>query len=185
MAKRALELRQAYRLLSPGPVTLLTSQYRGQPNIMAVAWAAPLSLDPPLIGVAIHPVRLTHEFVSKTDTFALNVPHLDLIAATHKCGTLSGREVEKGDKFVATGLTQAEPAEIDPPLIAECIGHLECMVIDRISRGDHDFFIAQVVALSAEEESFDGFWKTDEEGGHILHHLGADRYAALAKSYRA
>jgi flavin reductase (DIM6/NTAB) family NADH-FMN oxidoreductase RutF len=185
MAKHALELKQTHRLLSPGPVTLLTSQYRGQPNIMAVAWAAPLSLDPPLIGVAIHPVRLTHEFVSKTDTFALNVPHLDLIAATHKCGTLSGREVEKGDKFVAAGLTQAEPAQIDPPLIAECIGHLECMVIDRVSRGDHDFFIAQVVALSADEESFDGFWKTDEEGGHILHHLGGDRYAALARSYRA
>ena len=40
MVKRELELRLAHRLLSPGPVTLLTSQYRGQPNIMAVAWAA-------------------------------------------------------------------------------------------------------------------------------------------------
>jgi flavin reductase (DIM6/NTAB) family NADH-FMN oxidoreductase RutF len=185
MAKQALELRQAHRLLSPGPVTLLTSQYRGQPNIMAVAWTAPLSLDPPLIGVAIHPLRLTHEFVSKTDTFALNVPHLELIGATHKCGMLSGREVEKGDKFAAVGLTPEESAEIDPPLIAECIGHLECTVIDRVGRGDHDLFIAQVVALSADEASFDGFWKTDDEGGQILHHLGADRYAALARSYRA
>lgn len=185
MAKRALDLRQAHRLLSPGPVTLLTSQWRGQPNIMAVAWAAPLSLDPPLVGVAIHPTRLTHEFVTKTDAFALNVPYLDLIAATHQCGMVSGRDVEKGDKFVAVGLTPQEPTVIDPPLIAECIGHLECAVVDRVSRGDHDLFIAQIVALAADEAAFDGFWRTDEEGGRTLHHLGANRYAALAKSYRA
>lgn len=185
MAKRTLELGQAHRLLSPGPVTLLTTQYRGQPNIMAVAWAAPLSIDPPLIGVAIHPTRLSHEFITRTDCFALNVPHLELIAATHKCGILSGRDVEKGDKFAAVGLTPVEPAVIDPPLIAQCLGHLECAVIDRISRGDHDLFIAQVLALSAEEAAFDGFWKADDEGGQTLHHLGANRYAALAKCYRA
>ena len=182
MTKRALDLRQAHRLLSPGPVTLLSSQYRGQPNLMAVAWAAPLSLDPPLVGVAIHPARLTHEFVSKSEQFALNVPHLEIITATHRCGMLSGRD---GDKFVAAGLTMEPATAIDPPLVAECVGHLECGVVERVRLGDHDFFVGQVLALSAEEEAFDGFWKTDEEGGHILHHLGADRYAALAKSYRA
>lgn len=182
MAKRALDLRQAHRLLSPGPVTLLTSQYRGQPNVMAVAWAAPMSLDPPLIGVAIHPSRLTHEFVSKTEQFVLNVPHLEIITATHRCGMLSGRDE---DKFVVAGLTMAPPTELDPPLIAECLGHLECGVVERIRLGDHDLFVGQVLALSADEEAFDGFWKTDDEAGHILHHLGADRYAALAKSYRA
>ena len=184
MAKRALELGQAHRLLSPGPVSLLTSQWRGQMNIMTVAWAAPLSVDPPLLGVAIHPTRLTHDFINRTEAFALNIPHLELITATHQCGIISGRELEKHDKFAAVGLTPLEATVIDPPLIAECIGHLECAVIDRVSRGDHDFFIAQVLALAAEEESFDGFWKSDEEGGRTLHHLGANRYAALAKGYR-
>ncbi len=182
MAKRALELRLAHRLLSPGPVTLLSSQYRGQPNLMAVAWATVMSADPPLVGVAIHPSRLTHEFVAKSEQFALNVPHLELIAATHRCGVLSGRDE---DKFAIAGLTPEPAIEIEPPLVAECIGHLECGVIDRIRLGDHDFFVGRVLAIAAEEESFDTFWKTDEEGGHILHHLGADRYAALAKMYRA
>jgi flavin reductase (DIM6/NTAB) family NADH-FMN oxidoreductase RutF len=182
MAKCALDLRQAHRLLSPGPVTLLSSQYRGQPNLMAVAWAAPVSLDPPLVGVAIHPSRLSHEFVSKAEQFALNVPHLELIAATHHCGLVSGRD---GDKFVSSGLTPAPATTIDPPLVAECIGHLECGVIDRVRLGDHDFFIGQVLALAVEEESFDGFWRTDEEAGQTLHHLGANNYAALAKRYRA
>lgn len=183
MAKRTLDPRQALRLLSPGPVTLLTSQYRGQPNVMAVAWAAPVSLDPSLIGVAIHPGRLTHEFVLKSEQFVLNVPSLEIITATHRCGMISGRE---GDKFAATGLTLELATEVDPPLIAECLAHIECGVVERVRLGDHDFFVGQPLAVSAEEEAFDGFWRTgSEEGGQILHHLGADRYAALAKGYRA
>lgn len=181
MPKQALDLRQAHRLLSPGPVTLLTSQYRGQPNVMTVAWAAPVSLDPSLIGVAIHPGRLTHEFVAKSEQFVLNVPHLEIITATHRCGILSGRD---GDKFATAGLTMELATEVDPPLIAECIAHIECGVVERVRLGDHDFFVGQPLAISADDEAFDGFWKTDEEAGHILHHLGADRYAALAKSYR-
>jgi flavin reductase (DIM6/NTAB) family NADH-FMN oxidoreductase RutF len=182
MTKRPLDLRQAHRLLSPGPVMLLSSQYKGQPNLMTVAWAAPISLDPPLVGVAIHPARLTHEFVTKTEVFALNVPHLEIITATHRCGMVSGREE---DKFVLAGLTPEVATVIDPPLVAECLGHLECAVIERVTLGDHDFFIGQVLALAADDAAFDGFWRTDEETGQLLHHLGADRYAALAKSYRA
>jgi len=182
MAKVALDLRMATRLLSPGPVSLLSTQYHGQPNVMTVAWAAPVSLDPPLIGVAIYPGRLTHEFLLKSEQFVLNVPPLEIITATHQCGIISGRE---GDKFAATGLTLELATEVEPPLIAECLAHLECGVVERVRLGDHDLFVGQPLALSAEETAFDGFWHTDgEEGGQILHHLGADRYAALAKTYR-
>jgi len=182
LAKKALDLRQARRLLAPGPVALLTSQYRGQPNLMAASLVTPVSLDPPLVAVAIHPTRLTHEFVSKSDQFALNLPHLESIAAVHRCGLLSGRD---GDKFVAVGLTPAEAAEVDPPLVAECIGHLECGVVERVTLGDHDLFVGQVLAVSADEEAFGTTWNVGEEGGQLLHHLGENLYAALGKSYRA
>jgi flavin reductase (DIM6/NTAB) family NADH-FMN oxidoreductase RutF len=183
MAKIALDLRMATRLLSPGPVSLLTTQYRGQPNVMTVAWAAPVSLAPPLVGVAIYPGRLTHEFLLKSEQFVLNVPPLEIITATHQCGILTGRD---GDKFAATGLTMELATTVDPPLIAECLAHLECVVVERVRLGDHDLFVGEPQALLAEETAFNGFWQTEgEEGSQILHHLGADRYAALAKTYRA
>src|ERR671916_324687 len=81
MAMRDLELRQAHRLLAPGPVTLLTSQYRGQANLMTASLVTVVSLDPPLVGVSIHPARLSHEFVSKSEQFALNLPHIEQVAA--------------------------------------------------------------------------------------------------------
>lgn len=182
MAKRDLDVRWAHRLLGAGPVGLLGSHYRGQPNLMTVCWTVPLSADPPLVGVAIHPSRLSHEFVSKGEQFALNVMQVESIAAVHQCGLLSGRDA---DKFAVTGLTPAPASEIDVPLVAEAIGQLECGVIERLRLGDHDLFVGQVLALAADDEAFGTTWQPDEEGGRLLHYLGENYYAALGKGYRA
>lgn len=181
MTKRPLDLRQTHRLLSPGPVTLLTTQYRGQPNVMTAAWLLPASLEPPLVGVAIYPGRLTHDFVLKSEQFVLNFPPVDLMTAVQQCGLVSGRDE---DKFLLAGLTMTEAVEVEAPLIAECLAHIECGVVDRVRFGDHDLFIAQPLAVQADDAAFTDHWQTSDETGLLLHHLGANRYAALGKSYR-
>jgi flavin reductase (DIM6/NTAB) family NADH-FMN oxidoreductase RutF len=180
--KKQVELRDALRLIVPGPVGLISTLYRDQPNVMTAAWMTPLSLSPTLVGVAIQPSRLTHEFVTKTDVFAINIPNVDLLSAVHYCGMKSGRE---GDKFEAAKLTPAEAAEIEAPLVQECVAHIECGLFDRISLGDHDLFIGRVLSVSADEEAFNGLWDVTADAGRLLHHLGADYYAGLSRSYRA
>ena len=179
--KRILEPRDALRLIVPGPVGLVSTICRGQPNVMAASWMVPLSFDPVCIGVAIHPSRLTHEFVTRTEHLAINIPTADLITAIHVAGTVSGRE---RDKFVATGLTPADPVEIEAPLVAECVGHVECGVVERQRFGDHDLFIGSVLSVQALDEAFSGFWNVEDEAGQLLHHLGAERYAGLGRMYR-
>lgn len=180
--KRRLETRAALRLLAPGPLALVSTMYRDQPNAMTAGWLLPLSFAPTLVGVAVQPSRLTHEFITRTDQFALNIPTLDLVTAVHTCGISSGRE---GDKFEAAGLTPQEALEIEAPLVAECVAHIECGVIDRQSFGDHDLFVGRVLSVQALDEAFDGFWQLDTDAGRLLHHLGADRYAGLNQTYRA
>ena len=180
--KRRLEPKDALRLLAPGPVALVSTMYRDQPNAMTAGWLLPLSFDPTLIGVAIHPGRLTHEFATKTEVFALNIPTVDLIAAVHHCGMTSGREQ---DKLATAGLTPLEALEIEAPLIADCVAHIECGVFDRRSFGDHDLFVGRVLAVQALDEAFDGVWQVEVDAGRLLHHLGADLYAGLGKAYRA
>ena len=174
-------LRDALRLIVPGPVVLVSSMSKGQPNVMTVAWVAAQSLSPTLISVAIHPDRLTHQFVSATEEFVINVPVLDWLSTVHEAGMISGRD---GDKFAALDLEPAESTVIEPPRITGCPGYIECRVRDRVTAGDHDLFIAEVVAVAADDESFDGFWDVESEAGRLLHHLGADRYAGLAHQYR-
>lgn len=175
------ETRDALRMLISGPVSLLTTTYRDQPNVMTAGWLMPLSFDPVLIGVAIHPARLSHEFVTKSEVFALNVPNMDLIAAVHACGLTSGRE---GDKWTAAKLTPMEAIEIEAPLISECVAHIECGLLDRRMWGDHDLFVGRVLQVQADDEAFAGFWNIEADPGRILHHLGADRYAGLGRPYR-
>jgi flavin reductase (DIM6/NTAB) family NADH-FMN oxidoreductase RutF len=179
MTVRSLDVVQGLRLLEPSPVVLLTSMYRNHPNVMTAAWLSPLGFDPPLISIAIHPGRLTHEFVSKSEMFGVSIPTMDLIRAVHRCGLISGHN---GDKFEATGLTPVDSAEIDAPKVDECVAFLECGVLQRVSLADHDLFIAQILAAAADDDLFRERWVSDQEVP-LVHHVAGEHYAGMTRSY--
>jgi flavin reductase (DIM6/NTAB) family NADH-FMN oxidoreductase RutF len=172
----------AVRLLQPSPLGLLTSQFRADTNVMTVAWLTAVSLDPPRIAVAIHPDRLSHEYVSRSEFFALNFPNMDLLSAVHRCGIESGR---RGDKFIAAGITPVDAYALDLPLVEECVAHVECGVVERASFGDHDLFIGEPIVVAALGEAFDERWLVDTDAGKFIHHLRADYYTGASRSYQA
>ncbi len=177
MAKVDVDLTRATRLLASGPVTLLTAQYRGKKNVMAAGWVTPVSSNPPMVLVAVFPGRYTHDMIQKSGQFALNIPARPLAEKVKQAGERSGAEL---DKFLQIGLTPYEGKQVSAPLIAECIGHLECGVVDTTRSGDHTLFIAEIVAASAEEAAFNGErWTLADEAVKPLHHLGANFYAIL------
>ncbi|MEZ4623500.1 MAG: flavin reductase family protein [Thermomicrobiales bacterium] len=94
--------RDALRMLAPGPLALVTTMYRDQPNVMTAAWMQPISLSPMLISVAVQPSRLTHEFMTKTEVFTINFPTLESLNAVYLAGMVSGQDQ---DKFESSGLT--------------------------------------------------------------------------------
>ncbi len=175
--KEKIRLTQANRLLNPGPVVLVTAKYRDRVNVMTAAWAVPISLRPPLVGVSIAPQRFTHDLIKRSGQFALNIPGRALLEKVELCGTLSGHRVD--DKFAAAGLTPLDALEVDAPLIEECLGHLECALVEAITLGDHTLFVGEVIAIQAEKEAFDGTWLLEEEEAKPLHHLGGRFYALL------
>ncbi|HQY30813.1 MAG TPA: flavin reductase family protein [Thermomicrobiales bacterium] len=174
-------LRDALRMIAPGPVTLLTTMHKGQPNVMTASWIRAQSLSPTFLSVAIHPDRLTHEFITTNEQAVINIPVYGMMSAVHQAGLISGRD---GDKLAALDLEAVDAVLVEPPRIASCAGYIECHVQDRISSGDHDLFTLEVVTVAADDESFDGFWRITEEAGQLLQHLGADRYATLDHAYQ-
>lgn len=181
MTKVNLAERDALRVLGSGPVVFLTTMFRGQPNVMTAGWLLPLSLDPVLIGVAVQPSRLSHEFMTKGEQFGISVPTMDLLAAIHGCGEESGRDVDKFERF---GLAPEDPYVIDAPSVGDCVAQIECGGIDRRTLGDHDLFVGSVMHVSAEDSAFRETW-LPEEGVQIVHHLGGERYAGMGPAYRA
>lgn len=166
----------ASRLLLGAPVVLVTTSYRGKHNVMPLAWCAPLSSDPPLIGIAIEQSRHTAEMISQSEEFALNFPSRRLLHHVQYLGGLTGADI---DKFEATQLETFTPTHITAPLIEGCVAWVECEVRQVLPIGDHLLFIGLPVTVQVEPAAFDEGWTVGPEELRPLHFLGGNRYSYL------
>lgn len=176
--RRTLDLLDALRLLVGGPVVLLTTRWREQTNVMPAIWVTPLSRTPPLVGVAVHPSRHTHDMIRFAEEFALSFPGPELMDHSHYFGLVSGREV---DKLGLAKLPTFKARKVEAPLIGGCLAWVECGLEDALRLGDHTLFVGRVVAAQAEPEAFDETWLIAEHNWSPLHYLGLDRYAVLGE----
>jgi flavin reductase (DIM6/NTAB) family NADH-FMN oxidoreductase RutF len=182
MAKGELGLSLALRLIAPGPVTLITTEDRGIPNLAAGAWVMPVCERPPVVAVSLSADRLTRRNLEERGEFVLSIPPRSLLRETHFCGTVSGRVARKERE---TGLRLEGAGKVRAPLVAAAIGHLECRVVETRPVGDHVVFFAEVVLAIVDESLFDGAWNTDDVRARTLHHLGGDLYASTGRRVTA
>jgi len=182
IVRRNLDELDARRLLTGGPVLLLSCSYRGRHNVMPVAYAMPLSLVPPLIGIAVHPSRHSYDIIRKTEEFALNVPTRELLHHVQYLGSLTGAEV---DKFELTKLPSFRARRLDTVLLEGCVGWVECSLDDAIEMGDHFLLVGRVVAVSADDDAFKDHWLLADAESRPLHYLGANYYAVLSEVLEA
>jgi flavin reductase (DIM6/NTAB) family NADH-FMN oxidoreductase RutF len=139
--------------LYPNPVVLATSvDDKGKPNVCTLAWAGVVCSEPPEIGISIRPSRYSHELISKTREYVVNIPTSDILEETDYCGMVTGKKV---DKFKETKLTPVKAKKVKPPLIMECPVNLECKVKDIIKLGAHDLFIGEIVNINADADVMD------------------------------
>ena len=173
--KRGVPLNQAKWLVEPGCVVLVTAGTREKANVMTISWQTPVqTADPCLVLLVMGHARYTYELLKKNGELVINVPGVELLEPVHRIGTISGRHV---DKFKATGLTPVAAHLVQPPLIAECAGHLECQLVETFTMRAHDLLICEVVYASVEEDFFDGAWIP--ERFHTLHYMSATQYGVL------
>ena len=53
MPKRALNSAKMLRLVNHGPTVLVSSGHGGRNNIITLAWFMPVSMNPPMLAIAI------------------------------------------------------------------------------------------------------------------------------------
>lgn len=155
-------------LLHPRPVVLVCSLDKdGKPNIMACSWITPVSEEPPLIALSLWRRGYTHQLIEAAKEFTVNIPSADLVKAVWIAGTRSGRRT---DKFAITGLKTQPAKKVSAPIIEQCIGHLECKLVNCVKAGECNIYIAEVVAAYADEELLtNNVWN---EKANVLLHAG-------------
>lgn len=172
--KREIPLDSAYRLINHGPVVLVSTFYRGRPNVCTAAWVTPV--DSAVVAVVISSENYSFRCIKETGEFVINIPNRALVKQVIACGSVSG---ERCDKFAEFGLTPLPARRVSAPLIGECIGHLECRMIrgeKRLAK-KYDLFLADVMAASAERGLFRRTWNVGDPRTHTLHHLGGKAFA--------
>lgn len=158
------------RPIFPSPAGLITSvDAADRPNIITLGEVFNLSISKPVIvGIAITPARYSHELISASGEFVVNLPPAELVERVIGCGRCSGREVDKFEHF---GLTPLPATHVAPPLIAECPINIECRVLGVQSIGDHDLFQGEVLAHHVSPELL------DDEGRLVTERLSAVVFA--------
>lgn len=137
-------LKRPSTLFLPKPVALITTAHQGRDNVMTAAWVNVVCMEPPQVAVAVRESRYTHELLSGSGEFVVNVPTRDIWKAVDLCGMVSGRD---RDKFTLAGLTRERAREVSAPLVAECPLNIECRVNARLPLGSHTLFVGQVLAV--------------------------------------
>ncbi len=150
MAKKTLS---PQTILAPLPSALVSCASRdGKANIITIAWMGVVNSDPPMISISIRPAPLSHALIKETGEFVANIPTADMVEVADACGMVSGREVQKFERF---GLTPQKGTLEFAPYIVECPLNVECCVKQVINLGSHDLFLAEVVNLLVEEALLD------------------------------
>lgn len=169
---------KANRLINSGEVILVTSVSKGgKANIITIGWQMPVSHHPPLCAISIAKNHFSHQLIESTKEFVINIPNIGLLDKVKFCGSVSGRNI---DKFKESNLTPIPAKVVKPPLIKECIGHLECEVLEMHSVGDHTIFIGEVVCACANKDLFDGeYWCLNKKETNLIYHFGGRLFATI------
>lgn len=140
-------------MLYPLPAVLVSvADKQGKPNVFTVAWTGTVCSDPPMVSISVRPQRYSYGMLRETGEFVINLTTRDLAFATDYCGVKSGRDV---DKWKAMKLTPLPAQKVSAPLIGESPVSMECRVTQTIPLGTHDMFLAEVLAVHADEAYMD------------------------------
>lgn len=159
-------------MLYPLPVVMVSmADKNGKYNIITIGWAGTVCTNPPMVSISVRPERYSYPILCETGEFVINLTTRELAFATDYCGVKSGRNT---DKFSDLGLTALPADQVGAPLIAESPVNIECRVNRIMPLGSHDMFLAEVVAVHADEKYMDEKRKFHlEEAEPIVYSHGA------------
>lgn len=133
----------------PIPAVMVSCGTMEKSNIITVAWTGILNTDPARVYISVRPSRYSYNLIKEQGEFVINLTTEQLAFATDWCGVKSGKDV---DKFESMNLTKEKANFVKCPMIKESPVSVECKVIEIKEFGTHNTFIAEVLAINADEK---------------------------------
>lgn len=113
-------------LAKPG-LLLVVPDTRRPANVMAIGWALFGRVwSRPICSVLVRPSRYTFDLINRAGVFTVQLMPPGSEQAVARCGTVSGRDV---DKIAEQGWTVATGETVEAPYLAEAALHIECRTV--------------------------------------------------------
>lgn len=122
-------------------VVLVTTRLNGKNYVMTSGTVAEVSHEPPMLAVSICPERHTHDRIIERGAFAINLLSLKQKNLARKCGSCSGKKVDKFEKFQIS----YRLSEGDLPFIQGCFANIGCKLVAAHRHGDHTIFVGEML----------------------------------------
>ncbi len=125
-------------------IYILTTVFKKTINGMVASWVTMVSYDPPLVMVAVHPHRYSHQLIDQSGVFALN------ILAQHQKDYLDRfKGPDPSAKFSSIPWVTGKTGS---PLLKDCAGYLDCKVEKTFQPGNHTLFIGRIIEARRTED---------------------------------
>ena len=146
----SISLSKASVLTSPNPVALIcTTKPDGAANLATVSWWTYLSFHPCTIGFAMSKKSFTGETVRNTGKAVLTVPGETIAKEVMGCGSCSGRDTDKTEKF-GIELQNLPGTDIRIPVHSRVA--IQCRLKEFHEVGDHYLYILDVDQVYGNEK---------------------------------
>jgi flavin reductase (DIM6/NTAB) family NADH-FMN oxidoreductase RutF len=138
--------------LYPIPAVMVSCGTMEKSNIITVAWTGIINTNPAMVYISVRPTRYSYNLIKENGEFVINLTTKELVKATDWCGVKTGAKV---DKFKEMKLHKEKASIVKCPMIQESPVSVECKVKEIKNLGSHTMFIAEVVAINADEKYID------------------------------
>jgi flavin reductase (DIM6/NTAB) family NADH-FMN oxidoreductase RutF len=123
-------------------VTVVTTGGQAGTHGLTANAVASLSLDPPLILVAVDKKAHSLDYLMANRCFAVNILRLEQEDISRRFATPGPKDFR--GLAISSAVTKS-------PILADCLAYVDCRVIDVLPGGDHDIFLGEIVAGEVDE----------------------------------
>lgn len=158
----------------PIPAVMVSCGNMEKSNIITVAWTGIINTNPAMVYISVRPERYSYNLIKEQGEFVINLTNKELTRATDWCGCRTGR---KFDKFKEMNLHKEKANFVKCPMIQESPVSIECKVKEIKELGSHHMFIADVLAINADEKYIDEKGAFDINKCELISYANGGYYA--------
>ena len=148
MEKAGRSFREVMGRFASGISVITTLDAAAQPAGITVSAMSQVSLDPPLVLVALAEQRFITPMVEASGRFAVNILRHDQQALAD---CFAHAPVSPGREEFCGAPWHPGPAGL--PLLEGTLATLECTVVQRLTAGDHELFVGRVDSLAVDGDA--------------------------------